>query len=103
MRAILFYKQLRLASKLGTPKPDVCFSGVRGVHFDKLDRAWVARWGESGMQRFKLFGVGGESTFSDAYSKAVKTRMSVLARQHQFVMQRHRWKNDKAWMGTNRN
>merc|ERR1712048_811463 len=106
------------------------------------ERAWVARWSESGIQKMKLFQVGpttplssgdsqlGSSTgsvpslvqnrdfptsdhgrpwdtsntqdpekrgfpFADAYTRAVQTRLQVLGRNHQFVMQRNRWRNHK--------
>eukprot|EP00435_Cladocopium_sp_Y103_P057197 s1141_g19.t1 len=54
-RAILFYKQLQLGGKLGTPKPDQCRSGVRGVFFDKQEKSWVARWSNCGMKTYAMF------------------------------------------------
>ncbi|CAD7972000.1 unnamed protein product [Amoebophrya sp. A120] len=102
MRALLLYKQLKVANKLGKPKPDVTFSGVRGVIWDRVERAWVCRWGESGLQRWHAFPVNAETPFQEAYTQAVRMRLQVLQRNHQFVMQRTRWKNLRDWLGTNK-
>ncbi|CAD7952379.1 unnamed protein product [Amoebophrya sp. A25] len=102
MRALLLYQQLKQYAKLGRPKPDVTFSGVRGVIWDTEERAWVCRWAEAGMQRWHVFPVNAENSFGDAYARAVKMRLEVLQRNHHFVMQRSRWKNLKDFLGTSK-
>ena len=67
--SILLFQQLKNANKLGKPKPDVTFSGVRGVIWDNCERAWVCRWGESGLQRYQVFHVNEESNFAASYQK----------------------------------
>merc|ERR1712232_967770 len=83
-RAILFYRQLELAGKLGRPKPDQSRSGVRGVFFDKEERAWVARWSECGMKKYAVYGTQ-ELGFAHAYQKTVRTRVETVRQSHQFV------------------
>ena len=66
-----------------------------------VERAWVVRWGESGIQKWKVFRVS-DTTFQDAYVSALKYRMKTLEQSHQFVMQRTRFKNLKHRLGTNK-
>lgn len=97
--AILFYKQLQNAGKLGRPKPDQCRSGVRGVYFDKEERAWVARWSDMGLRKYAVYGTQ-EMGFQEAYREAVRTRVQTVRQQHQFVFQRTRWKGHRRPLGT---
>lgn len=96
--AILFYKQLQNAGKLGRPKPDQCRSGVRGVYFDKEERAWVARWSDCGLKKYAVYGTQ-ELGFQDAYREAVRTRVQSIRQKHQFVFQRTRWKGRRRPLG----
>lgn len=96
--AILFYKQLLHAGKLGKPKPDQCRSGVRGVFFDKDERAWVTRWTHCGLVKFGVYKTE-EMGFKEAYEAAVRQRTTVLRQYHQFVFQRTRWKGQRRPLG----
>merc|ERR1711957_853098 len=73
-RAITFYQSLQNAGKLGRPKPDQSRSGVRGVIFDKDERAWVARWNHCGMRMNAVYGTQ-ELGFENAYRGAVQSRV----------------------------
>merc|ERR1712151_1197016 len=97
-RAIVFYKQLEKAGKLGRPKPDQGRSGVRGVFFDKDERAWVARWNDSGMKKYAVYKTE-DMGFAEAYQAAVRTRVQTLRQNHQFVFQRTRWKGKRRPLG----
>jgi len=96
--AILFFKQLKNAGKLGRPKPDQCRSGVRGVFFDKEERAWVARWSDCGLKKYAVYGTQ-EMGFAEAYRAAVRTRVQTVRQMHQFVFQRTRWKGQRRPLG----
>lgn len=98
-RAMIFFKQLQLAGKLGRPKPDACRSGVRGVFYDKQEHSWVARWNDSGLQKYAVYSTQ-DMGFSEAYREAVRTRVTTVRQNHQFVMQRTRWKGFRRPLGT---
>eukprot|EP00931_Biecheleriopsis_adriatica_P006870 TRINITY_DN108213_c0_g1_i1.p1 TRINITY_DN108213_c0_g1~~TRINITY_DN108213_c0_g1_i1.p1 ORF type:complete len:295 (+),score=36.97 TRINITY_DN108213_c0_g1_i1:101-886(+) len=98
-RAILFFQQLQNYGKLGRPKPDQCRSGVRGVYFDKEEKAWVARWSNCGMKTHAVFGTQ-ELGFQTAYREAVRTRVQSVRQNHQFMFQRTRWKGQRRPLGT---
>jgi hypothetical protein len=98
-KAILFYRQLQMAGKLGRPKPDSSRSGVRGVFFDKEERSWVTRWSDSGMKKYAVYNTQ-DLGFMEAYTKAVKTRVETIRQKHQFVLQRTRWKGQRRPLGT---
>mmetsp|Transcript_81956 Transcript_81956/g.244429 ORF Transcript_81956/g.244429 Transcript_81956/m.244429 type:complete len:320 (+) Transcript_81956:49-1008(+) len=98
-KAILFFKQLQHAGKLGRPKPDQCRSGVRGVYFDKEERAWVARWSDCGLKKYAVYGTQ-EMGFAEAYRAAVHTRIQSVRQNHQFILQRTRWKGQRRPLGT---
>ncbi|CAE8590593.1 unnamed protein product [Polarella glacialis] len=98
-RAILFFQQLQNYGKLGRPKPDQCRSGVRGVYFDKEEKAWVARWSNCGMKTYAVYGTQ-ELGFQTAYRDAVKHRIQSVRQNHQFVFQRTRWKGQRRPLGT---
>ena len=100
-KAIILYHQLRMANKLGTPKPDVTNSGVRGVFMDKWEQAWVARWNDCGLNRFSMFKIG-QLGFDQAYKAAVATRTRKVKEQHEFKFQRFRWKGKAHRYGTSR-
>lgn len=96
--AILFFKELDRARKLGRPKPDQCRSGVRGVFFDKDERSWVARWNDCGLKKYAMYSTV-EMGFAEAYKAAVHTRIQTLRQNHQFVMQRTRWRGLRRPLG----
>lgn len=98
-RAILFFKQLQLGGKLGTPKPDQCRSGVRGVFFDKQEKSWVARWSNCGMKTYAMFNTE-EMPFQEAYKRAVTTRIQNVRQNHQFLFQRTRWRGQRRPLGS---
>jgi len=98
--AILFYQQLARAGKLGRPKPDQCRSGVRGVYFDKEERAWVARWTHCGLMKHAVFKTE-ELGFHKAYQDAVTTRVQNIRQFHQFMFQRTRWRGQRRPLGQN--
>lgn len=98
-QAILFFKQLQHAGKLGRPKPDQCRSGVRGVYFDKEERSWVARWSDVGLKKYAVYGTQ-EMGFAEAYKAAVRTRIQAVRQNHQFILQRTRWKGQRRPLGT---
>eukprot|EP00929_Paragymnodinium_shiwhaense_P062218 TRINITY_DN31061_c0_g1_i2.p1 TRINITY_DN31061_c0_g1~~TRINITY_DN31061_c0_g1_i2.p1 ORF type:complete len:322 (+),score=25.68 TRINITY_DN31061_c0_g1_i2:46-966(+) len=98
-KAIVFYKQLKNAGKLGRPKPDACRSGVRGVFFDIEERAWVARWSDSGRKKNAVYSTI-DKPFQQAYRQAVECRLEAVRRNHQFVFQRTRWKGQRKPLGT---
>lgn len=100
-RAIFFYKQLENTGKLGRPKPDQCRSGVRGVYFDKDERAWVAKWNDGGMRKYMVYKTT-ELGFQEAYKSAVSTRLQSLQPYHKFVFQRTRWRSRRAPLGTSK-
>merc|ERR1719213_1236198 len=87
MRAITFFQQLSNAGKLGRPKPDQCRSGVRGVVFDRDERAWVARWNHLGMRMHAVYDTQ-EIGFEEAYRSAVQSRIHAMRDQHKFMFQR---------------
>mmetsp|Transcript_9290 Transcript_9290/g.20277 ORF Transcript_9290/g.20277 Transcript_9290/m.20277 type:complete len:291 (+) Transcript_9290:23-895(+) len=97
-RAILFYQQLRMAGKLGSPKPDQCRSGVRGVFFDKEEKSWVARWSNCGMKTYAMFSTE-EHGFRKAYEEAIRVRVQSVRQNHQFMFQRTRWKGQRRPLG----
>lgn len=99
MRAIIFFQQLQNSGKLGRPKPDVCRSGVRGVYFDKDERAWVARVRHQGLRTHTVFSTQ-ELGFEQAFKDAVRTRVQKVRDQHQFYLQRTRWKGKRRHLGT---
>lgn len=99
MRAIVFYKKLKDAGKLGRPKPDQCRSGVRGVVFDRDERAWVAKWNHCGLRMHAVYGTQ-ELGFEEAYKRAVRSRVHAIRDQHKFVFQRTRWKGKRRPLGT---
>lgn len=96
--AVQFFQKLQSAHKLGRPKPDQCRSGVRGVYFDKPERAWVARWSDCGLKKYAVYGTQ-EMGFAEAYKAAVQTRIQSVRQQHQFVFQRTRWKGQRRPLG----
>ncbi|CAL1156035.1 unnamed protein product [Cladocopium goreaui] len=98
-RAILFYKQLQLGGKLGTPKPDQCRSGVRGVFFDKQEKSWVARWSNCGMKTYAMFNTE-EMGFQEAYKRAIEVRIQNVRQNHQFLFQRTRWRGQRRPLGS---
>mmetsp|Transcript_5217 Transcript_5217/g.11617 ORF Transcript_5217/g.11617 Transcript_5217/m.11617 type:complete len:297 (+) Transcript_5217:61-951(+) len=100
-RAIIFYNMLKQGGKLGRPKPDQCRSGVRGVFFDKEERAWVARWNDMGLKKFAVFSTE-DHGFSEAYTRAVQTRVQHVRQQHQFMFQRTRWRGQRQHFGSPR-
>jgi len=99
MRAITFFQQLQNAGKLGRPKPDQCRSGVRGVVFDREERAWVARWNHCGMRMNAVYGTQ-ELGFEEAYKSAVKSRVNAMRDQHKFMFQRTRFSGNRKKLGT---
>jgi hypothetical protein len=99
MRALTFFRQLQISGKLGRPKPDQCRSGVRGVVFDREERAWVARWSHCGMRMNAVYGTQ-ELGFEEAYRSAVRSRINAIRDQHKFVFQRTRWKGKRRPLGT---
>jgi len=99
MRAIIFFQQLQNSGKLGRPKPDICRSGVRGVYFDKDERAWVARVRHLGLRTHTVFSTQ-ELGFEQAFKDAVRTRVQKVRDQHQFYLQRTRWKGKRRPLGT---
>jgi len=98
-RAVLFYKLLKNVGKLGRPKPDQCRSGVRGVYFDKEEKAWVARWSDCGMKKYAVYDTQ-EVGFQHAYREAVRVRIQSVRQNHQFVFQRTRWRGYRHPLGT---
>ncbi|CAK9034136.1 unnamed protein product [Durusdinium trenchii] len=98
-RAILFFKQLQLGGKLGSPKPDQCRSGVRGVFFDKQEKSWVARWSNCGIKTYAMFSTE-DLGFQEAYNKAIERRIHNVRQNHQFMFQRTRWKGQRRPLGT---
>jgi len=98
-QAIIFYQNLKNAGKLGRPKPDQCRSGVRGVFFDKEERAWVARWNDCGLKKYAVYGTQ-EHGFVDSYKAAVEMRVETIRNNYQFVAQRTRWKGQRRILGT---
>lgn len=96
--AILFYKTLERAGKLGQPKPDQCRSGVRGVFFDKDEKTWVARWSSTGMKKHAVFSTE-RLGFKESYTSAVQARVNALRQNHQFFFQRNRWKGQRRALG----
>jgi hypothetical protein len=101
MAAVTLYNQLQTAGKLGTPGPDKCMSGFRGVGYDKTDRAWFCWWSEAGVKRYRVFSIA-EFGFDAAFRAAVSTRQEKLKDNFQFVMQRNRWRSGRIPMGTAR-
>jgi hypothetical protein len=99
MEALALHKQLEMAGKLGKPGPDKCMSGVRGVGYDRNERAWNCWWHESGVRRIKIFPVK-EFGFDTAYKMAVATRTEKLRENFQFMMQRNRWRSSRQPLGT---
>ncbi|CAJ1329785.1 unnamed protein product, partial [Effrenium voratum] len=100
-RAILFFEELRRSGKLGRPKPDQCRSGVRGVFFDKQEKAWVARFSNCGMKTYAMFSTEDpELGFRGAYEKAIAVRIQSVRQNHQFVLQRTRYKGQRRPLGT---
>jgi len=97
-KAILFYEQLKRAGKLGRPKPDQCRSGVRGVFFDKEERAWIARWTHCGLLKYAVFKTE-ELGFQQAYQDAVAHRVQSIRQYHEFVFQRTRWRGQRRPLG----
>ncbi len=100
-KAIILFHQLKMANKLGTPKPDVCNSGVRGVFMDRWEQAWVARWHDCGLQKLSVFKIG-QLGFDQAYKSAVATRLKKTRETHRFVFQRFRWRGKSKMYGTAR-
>eukprot|EP00811_Abedinium_folium_P035604 NODE_8383_length_1499_cov_6.336006.p2 GENE.NODE_8383_length_1499_cov_6.336006~~NODE_8383_length_1499_cov_6.336006.p2 ORF type:complete len:311 (+),score=18.89 NODE_8383_length_1499_cov_6.336006:245-1177(+) len=98
MRAIIFYQQLQNAGKLGRPKPDQNRAGVRGVFFDKDERAWVAKWNDCGLKKYAVYRTE-EMGFAEAYRAAVRMRVQTIRRNHQFMMQRTRWRTRRRPLG----
>lgn len=96
--AIMFFQTLLRAGKLGKPKPDQCRSGVRGVYFDKEERAWVARWSHSGLKKYAVYSTE-KHGFQPAYTEAVSTRVQSVRANHQFVFQRTRWRGQRRPLG----
>lgn len=97
-RAILFFEQLKKYGKLGRPKPDQCKSGVRGVFFDKEEKAWVASWSNCGMKTYAVYNTQ-ELGFQKAYQDAVRMRIQSIRQKHQFMFQRTRWKGQRQPFG----
>ena len=101
MEALVLYKQLAISGKLGRPGPDKTMSGVRGVGFDKNENAWTCWWSEAGIRRFKIFPVS-TLGFDTAFKMAVQVRTDKIQENHQFVMQRNRWRSGRVPLGTAR-
>lgn len=101
MEALALHRQLELSGKLGRPGPDKCMSGVRGVGYDKEQKAWTCWWSESGVRRFRIFTVK-DFGFDTAYKMAVEARTEKLRENFQFVMQRNRWRSGRQPLGTSR-
>lgn len=97
-RAIIFFKMLEKSGRLGTPKPDQCRSGVRGVFFDHEEKSWFAQYSSHGMKKLVAFDTQ-KYGFQTAYESAVRLRVQSVRQQHQFLFQRTRWKNRKLPLG----
>lgn len=98
MCAMLFYEQLKDAGKLGSPKPDQCRSGVRGVFFDKEERSWVARWKSCGLPKYAVFSTE-KMGFQKSYQEAVSARTQNMRQEHAFMFQRTRWRGQRRPLG----
>ncbi|KAF8820582.1 AP2 domain transcription factor AP2IX-6 [Cardiosporidium cionae] len=94
-RALTLLKHLKgIKATRRLPAPDVNRSGVRGIYFDSDERLWVAVWNQAGIRRFKAFPVL-QMGFDSAFRAAVAVRKQKVAENHQFVMQRSRWRSGR--------
>ncbi|KAF4689374.1 hypothetical protein FOZ60_001707 [Perkinsus olseni] len=89
MEALILFRQLRRTGKLGRARPDVCPSGVRGVHFDQKEKAWTCWWGEAGVRRYAVFPTADCGGFDASFKEAVKLRTEKNREQYKFWLQRY--------------
>ena len=101
MHSLALFNQLKMSGKLGRAGADKCMSGVRGVGFEKTEKAWTCWWTECGIRRYKIFSVK-EFGFDEAFKMAVKMRSDKVRENRQFIMQRNRWRSGRQPIGTSR-